>query len=52
MAFAVAQRLDARTLVELVLEGVEIEATGIRRRTNAGPVILEQLDAGPVAFIQ
>ena len=52
MALAVAQRLDTRALVELVLESVEIEATGVGRGTNADPVILEHLDAGPVALIQ
>src|SRR5215204_1716098 len=52
MALAVAQALDAGAVIELVLEGVEIEAAGVRRRTSANTVNREHLDADPVALTQ
>src|SRR5689334_12490291 len=52
MTLAVAQALDARAVVELVLECVEIEATGVRRRTSVDDVTSKHLDADPIALTQ
>ena len=49
VVFAVAQGLDARPVVELVLEGVEIEAAGVRRRASGDTVEPDHLDADSVA---
>jgi hypothetical protein len=52
MVLTVAQWLDARAVIELVLHGVEIEGAEVRRGPRHDAALLEDLDAHAVAFMQ